>query len=65
MTDLYIYNNLKEAADSVLKVLHKVINVDIFCVTSIEDTNSYFISVFNRHEELIHAGNTILLYEAS
>jgi hypothetical protein len=64
MNNLYIYNSLKEAADNVLQVLQKLISVDIFCVTSIKDQTSHFISVFNRKEELIHAGDSISLFEA-
>jgi hypothetical protein len=59
-----IYNDLKEAGDNILQLISKIINVNTFCVTSIDEKNSYFISVLNRKEQLAEAGVTISVYDA-
>ncbi|QOR68302.1 hypothetical protein IM538_09460 [Cytobacillus suaedae] len=55
---------LEEAGDYILNMVEKFINVNTFCITSINETNSYFVSVFNRSDQIASSGVTISVYEA-
>jgi hypothetical protein len=59
-----IYNSLEEAGDNILHLISKMINVNTFCVTSIDETSSNFLCVLNRKEKLAEAGTVISVYDA-
>jgi hypothetical protein len=59
-----VYNNLEEAGDSILQLISKMINVNTFCITTIDETNSHFISVLNQNEVLAESGVMISVYDA-
>ncbi|MBM7662673.1 hypothetical protein JOC85_003483 [Bacillus mesophilus] len=59
-----ITKDLEIAGQNILKLVSKLINVNTFCITSISETESYFITVLNRHIELASAGTLIPVTEA-
>ncbi|WP_204524743.1 hypothetical protein [Litchfieldia alkalitelluris] len=59
-----IYSNLEESGSYILNLVEKFINVNTFCITSINQSNSYFISVFNRTETIASSGVTLSVYDA-
>lgn len=59
-----IWSDLEEAGNYILNLVEKFINVNTFCITSIDQSNSYFISVFNRNETIASSGVTLSVYDA-
>ncbi|MBM6616263.1 hypothetical protein [Bacillus suaedaesalsae] len=59
-----IYNSLEEAGDNILQLISRMVHVNTFCITSIDETSSYFISVLNQKEILAEAGIKISVYDA-
>jgi hypothetical protein len=59
-----LYNNVDEAADDILQMVSKFIDVNTLCVTSVDQKNSIFIGAFNRKESLVEKGTSISLYDA-
>jgi hypothetical protein len=59
-----LYNNVDEAADDILQMMSKFIDVNTLCVTSVDQKNSIFIGAFNRKESLVEKGTSISLYDA-
>ncbi|MBP1941869.1 hypothetical protein J2Z26_001611 [Bacillus luteolus] len=55
---------LEEAGDYILNMVEKFIDVNTFCITSINETSSYFVSAFNRSDQIASSGITISVYEA-
>ncbi|MFD1736993.1 hypothetical protein ACFSCX_10500 [Bacillus salitolerans] len=56
--------DLKIAGSNILRLISKAINVNTFCITSINDSRSYFMNVLNRHTELAKEGTIISVYDA-
>lgn len=58
------YTSLKEAADHILEVLSKQMNVNTFCVASNNQVKSMIHSVFHRKEVLFDSGTQLNFLEA-
>jgi hypothetical protein len=63
-SNLYKYNNVEEAADGILHMMSKFIDVNTLCVTSVEQKHSIFIGAFNRKNPLVEKGTNLSLYDA-
>lgn len=64
MTLPVVYSSLKEAGDNILQLISRMIQVNTFCISNIDESNSYFLSVLNRGEKLAEQGGKISVYEA-
>jgi hypothetical protein len=62
--DSNLYNNLEEAADDILHMVSKFIDVNTLCVTRVDQKNSIFIGAYNRKGSLVEKGTSITLYDA-
>ncbi|MDE5415157.1 hypothetical protein [Alkalihalobacterium chitinilyticum] len=56
--------SLEEAGNYILDLVEKFIPVNTFCITSIYQEQSYFISVFNRSDTIASSGVKISVYDA-
>ncbi len=64
MLPSFVFSNLKEAGDHILSVISRFLDVNVFCITNINQNDSYFISALNRHDKVVEAGMTLSVYEA-